>query len=75
MTTPHVTEIRSSRLPASGANEALYARLLRRGAREMYFAPDDLYVLYTGTDSKSRATIIHPMRGACTVPAADLRSR
>lgn len=38
-----------------------------------YMPADDLYVGIIGVDSKSRATVHHPMRGVIEVACADLR--
>lgn len=40
---------------------------------QMYYVPDDLFVVCTGFDTKSRATVVHPFRGAIRVPAHTLR--
>jgi hypothetical protein len=38
----------------------------------VYFPRDDFYVGFVSADTKSRATVVHPLLGRIVVPCADL---
>jgi hypothetical protein len=40
--------------------------------REAYHRPSDMFVSVESVDSKSRATILHPLHGRTVVPCAEL---
>ncbi len=62
MTTPTVT-------PARGPVSTTGPRV----PGQMYYVTDDMFVICTGVDSKSVASIIHPMYGPAKVPCHALR--
>jgi hypothetical protein len=43
------------------------------GGVEVYHAPSDMFATLIGVDSKSFATINHPLHGTIRVPCSDLK--
>lgn len=47
-------------------------RTVEDTSRTVYHRPSDMYVTLHSVDTKSRASITHPLHGACTVPCSEL---